>query len=77
MDTKLCSNPDCMVGNPKFYPGRSLCKKCYNKKWNGVQKEKRIQKQEEQKKKDEEFENLKRTVELLTEQLDQVQVKER
>jgi len=72
--TKLCLNPDCTIRNPEFYPSRySFCKKCYNKKRNELQKQKQIQKLKD---KDNEVDNLKRTIELLTSQLSQVQVKE-
>jgi len=72
---KSCKNPDCTIINPKFYNnGSTLCRKCYAKKYNGVQRDKQRKKNEEYKKKDEELENLKKTIELLTSQLSQVQV---
>jgi len=74
--TKHCSNPDCIVKNPEFYQGRSLCKKCFSK----TIIERRINKEkykdniiDDQSKL---IENMQKTIELLTERLSHAQIKD-
>jgi hypothetical protein len=40
MSSKQCSNSLCEETDPKFYKGRSMCKKCFNKNCNDRRKKK-------------------------------------
>ena len=69
---KICSNPDCSVENPQFYPSRHLCTLCFNRSCAKRRKKKRKGNTITEKNKI--IEDLQETIQLLSEKLSGLQV---